>query len=157
MIRAFLFVLDTPKCKCAKAQGSRQTVSSELTPREFHPNWRSARAALIACGGLDTARTVTGREYHYALCGLWRNRGLPDIWSQYRFAHHLSSLFACRQVLAYCSARLCSSQSQRGSIWRMTIRLSRNNPVYATQRKTGWRISSSHPVANGKLWISPHN
>ena len=84
---AFLFVLDTPKCKCAKAQGSRQTVSSELTPREFHPNWRSARAALIACGGLDTARTVTGREYHYALCGLWRNRGLPDIWSQYRFAH----------------------------------------------------------------------
>ena len=103
------------------------------------------------------ARTMTGREYHYALCGLWRNRGLPDIWSQYRFAHHLSSLFACRQVLAYCSARLCSSQSQRGSIWRMTIRLSRNNPVYATQRKTGWRISSSHPVANGKLWISPHN
>ena len=124
---AFLFVLDTPKCKCAKAQGSRQTVSSELTPREFHPNWRSARAALIACGGLNTARTVTGREYHYALCGLWRNRGLPDIWSQYRFAHHLSSLFACRQVLAYCSARLCSSQSQRGSIWRMTIRLSTNH------------------------------
>lgn len=38
MIMAFLFVLDTPKCKYAKAQGSRQTVSSELTPREFHPN-----------------------------------------------------------------------------------------------------------------------
>ena len=51
---AFLFVLDTPKCKCAKAQGSRQTVSSELTPREFHPNWRSARAALIACDGFIT-------------------------------------------------------------------------------------------------------
>ena len=29
--------------------GSRQTVSSELTPREFHPNCRSDRAALIAC------------------------------------------------------------------------------------------------------------
>ena len=38
----------------------------------------------------------------------------------------------------------------------MTIRLSRNNPVFATQRKTGWRISSSHPVANGNLSISPH-
>ena len=148
---AFLFVLDTPKCKCAKAQGSRQTVSSELTPREFHPNWRSARAALIACGGLDTARTVTGREYHYALCGLWRNRGLPDIWSQYRFAHHLSSLFACRQVLAYCSARLCSSQSQRECIWRMGIRFSKNNPVFATQRKTGREVLSSHPVARGKV------
>ena len=38
MIMAFLFVLDTPKNKKKKAQGSRQTVSSELTPREFHPN-----------------------------------------------------------------------------------------------------------------------
>ena len=51
---AFLFVLDTPKCKCAKAQRSRQTVSSELTPREFHPNCRSDRAALIACDGFIT-------------------------------------------------------------------------------------------------------
>jgi len=34
--------------------GSRQTVSSELTPREFHPNCRSDRAALIACDGLIT-------------------------------------------------------------------------------------------------------
>lgn len=31
------------------AMGSRQMVSSELTPREFHPNCRSDRAALIAC------------------------------------------------------------------------------------------------------------
>ncbi len=66
------------------AMGSRQTVSSELTPREFHPNCRSDRAALIACGGLITARTVTGREYHYSLCGLWRNRELPDILSRQR-------------------------------------------------------------------------
>ena len=45
--------------------------------------------------------------------GYGETGGLPDIWSQYRLAHHLSSLFACRQVLAYCSARLCSSQSQQ--------------------------------------------
>ena len=122
------------------ATGSRQTVSSELTPREFHPNCRSDRAALIVCGGLVTARTVTGREYHYSLCGLWRNRELPDILSRYLTAHHLSSLFCYRQVMAYRCTRLCSSQSQRGSIWRMSIRLSKNNPVFATQRKTGERI-----------------
>lgn len=62
--------------------GSRQTVSSELTPQEFHLNCRSDRAALIACDGLDTVRTVTGREYHYSLCGSWRNRELPDILSR---------------------------------------------------------------------------
>ena len=33
--------------------------------------------------------------------------------------------------------KICSSQSQRESIWRMIIRLTRNNPVFATQRKTG--------------------
>ena len=77
------------------------------------------------------ARTVTGREYHCSLCGLWRNRELPDILSR-----HLS-LSAFRQVMAYRCTRLCSSQSQRGSIWRMIIRLTRNNSVFATQRKTG--------------------
>ena len=93
MIGASLFVLDTPKCNASLTQGSRQTVSSELTPREFHPNCRSDRAALIACDGLDTVRAVTGREYHYSLCGSWRNRELPDILSRYLTAHHLSSLF----------------------------------------------------------------
>ena len=122
------------------AMGSRQTVSSELTPREFHPNCLSDRAALVACDGLNTVRAVTGREYHYSLCGLWRNRELPDILSRYLTAHHLSSLFCYRQVMAYRCTRLCSAQSQRGSIWRMSIRLSKNNPVFATQRKTGERI-----------------
>lgn len=120
------------------AIGSRQTVSSELTPQEFHLNCRSDRAALIACDGLDTVRTVTGREYHYSLCGLWRNRELPDILSRQKLAHHLSSLAAIWQVMACRCTRLCSSQSQRGSIWRMNIRLSRSYPVFATQMKTGW-------------------
>ena len=80
--------------QCAyKTQGNRQTVSSELTPREFHPNCRSDRAALIACDGLNTVRTVTGREYHCSLCGSWRNWEPPDILSRYLTAHHLSSLF----------------------------------------------------------------
>ncbi len=66
-------------------------VSSELTPRELHPNCRSDRAAPIACGRLVTARTVAGREYHCPLCGSWRNRELPDISSRYFFAYCLSA------------------------------------------------------------------
>ena len=38
-------------------------------------------AALIACDGLDTVRTVTGREYHYSLCGSWRT-------AAHAYAHH---------------------------------------------------------------------
>ena len=48
-------------------KGSHQTVSSELTPRESHPNCRSDRAALIACGGLATARTFP-KEKMRGLC-----------------------------------------------------------------------------------------
>ena len=69
------------------------------------------------------ARTMTGREYHYSLCGLLRNRELPDILSRH------FSLSAFRQVVAYRCTRLCSSQSQRGNIWRMNIRLSRITPL----------------------------
>lgn len=70
------------------------------------------------------ARTMTGREYHYSLCGLLRNRELPDILSRH------FSLSAFRQVVAYRCTRLCSSQSQRESIWRMGIHLSRNAPRF---------------------------
>ena len=128
------------------ATGSRQTVSSELTPREFHPNCRSDRAALIACSGLVTARTVTGREYHCSLCGLWRNRELPDILSRH------FSLSAFWQVIAYRCTRLCFSQSQRGSVWRMGIRLSRNCPRFRhtkENRARGFVLSPCSP------WGSP--
>ena len=119
-----------------KTQGSRQTVSSELTPRELHPNCRSDRAALIACGGLITARAVTGREYHYHLCGLWRSRELPGILSRYfpLTTFHRYCFSAGRGVPL---TRLCSSQSQRECIWRMSILLSRSYPGFVTQKKTG--------------------
>ena len=42
------------------AMGSRQTVSSELTPREFHPNCRSDRAALIACNVVGADSAIVG-------------------------------------------------------------------------------------------------
>ena len=112
MIESIFYLSSTSrKCQCVKQKGSHQTVSSELTPRELHPNCRSDRAALIACSGLVTARTVTGREYHCPLCGSWRNRELPDIFSQY------FSLAAFRQVMAYRCTRLCSLQPQRECIW----------------------------------------
>ncbi len=42
------------------AKGNRQTVSSELTPREFHPNCRSDRAALIACNVVGADSAIVG-------------------------------------------------------------------------------------------------
>ena len=33
----------------------------------------------------------------------------------------------------------------------MGIRFSKSNPVFATQRKTGQEVLSSHPVARGKV------
>lgn len=48
--------------------GSHQTVSSELTPREFHPNCRSDRAALIACDAFN-ARTID-----------WTGVSLSSLW-----------------------------------------------------------------------------
>ena len=95
------------------------------------------------------ARTMTGREYHYSLCGLLRNRELPDILSRH------FSLSAFRQVVAYRCTRLCSSQSQRGSIWRMSIRLSRSNPVFATQRKTGQEFFVLSPCSPWEYSIFP--
>ena len=69
MIEASQFVLDTPKMQCViKTQGSHQTVSSELTPREFHPNCRSDRAALIACDAFN-ARTID-----------WTGVSLSSLW-----------------------------------------------------------------------------
>ena len=62
------------------AMGSRQMVSSELTPREFHPNCRSDRAALIACDGFFHARAVTDGSIIILFVGYGENRELPDIF-----------------------------------------------------------------------------
>ena len=37
----------------------------------------------------------------------------------------------------------------------MGIRFSKSNPVFATQRKTGREVLSSHPVARGNAQFSP--
>ena len=77
MIGAFQFVLDTPKCYGKSPNGQQRTdttgVSPQLTVCQSRPH---------CLRRFYHARTVTGREYHYPLCGLWRNRELPDILSR---------------------------------------------------------------------------
>ena len=156
MIGAPLFVLDTPKCNASLTQGSRQMVSSELTPREFHPNCRPDRAALIACDGLDTVRAVTGREYHCSLCGSWRNRELPDILSRYLTAHHLSSLFCLSAghgvPLHTLMLITITKRKYLANDYSVVKELS---PFSPHKGKQGKSFLSSHPVARGNIRFSP--
>ena len=120
-------------------------VSSELTPRELHPNCRSDRAAPIACGGLVTARTVAGREYHCPLCVSWRNRELPDIFSRYFFAYCLSAghgvpLHTLMLITATKRMYLVNGYS-----------VVKEPSRFRYKRKLGKRFLPSHPVADGKV------
>ena len=154
---AFLFVLDTPKCKCAKAQGSRQTVSSELTPREFDPNCRSDRAALIACDVFFTLGLWLDGSIIILFVGYGEIGSYPIFWvGKIGSPPFNRSLPVGRswRTAAHAYAHHNHKEKVFGE-WVFTCQ--GTPPVFATQRKTGWRISSSHPVANGKLWISPHN
>ena len=150
MIEAFQLVLDTPKCYGKSPNGQQRTdatgVPPQLTVCQSRPH---------CLRRFFHARTVTGREYHYPLCGLWRNRELPDILSRLVRLTTFQSLAAAWQVVAYRCTRLCSSQSQRGSIWRMSIRLSRSNPVFATQRKTGQEFFVLSPCSPWEYSIFP--
>ena len=162
------------------AMGSRQTVSSELTPREFHPNCRSDRAALIACNVVGADSAIVGLPQAARLLrsiapplpkkpfGFWGApirsdcdwTGVPlfSLWvmaksgaaryfeSVRRFTTFLS-LAAIRQVMAYRCTRSCSSQSQRGSVWRMGIRLSRNCPRFRHTKENRQRVFIPSPVS----------
>ena len=65
-------------------------------------------------GDLLGARTVTEREYHYALCGSQRNRELPGILSRW-------ISLAEKQVMAHRFVR----SPQRERIWQVDIQFSR--------------------------------
>ena len=135
--------------------GSRQTVSSGLTPREFHPNCRSDRAALIACDGFITLGLWLDGSIIILFVGYGEIGSCPIFWVGKDRLTTFQSLAACRQVLAYRCTRLCSSQSQRESIWRMGIRLSRSYPVFATQRKTGQEFFVLSPCSPWEYSIFP--
>ena len=81
------------------------------------------------------ARTVTGREYHYALCGSQRNRELPGILSRW-------ISLAEKQAMAHRSAR----SPQRERIWQVDIQFSR----FKRNRHGGFRDAKSKRTAPRK-------
>ena len=83
-------------------QGSRQTVSSELTPREFHPNWRSARAALIACDGFITLGLWLDGSIIILFVGYGEIGSCPIFWvGSYRSLPYGRSWRTSRHAYAY--------------------------------------------------------
>ena len=138
MIESIFYLSSTPrKCHCGKRKGSRQTVSSELTPREFHPNCRSDRAAQC-CKAFKTGVPL------FSLC----------VMAESGAARYFQSVFTARCLSAGHGVLLHTlmlSQSQRGSAWRMSIQLSKSRPDFYIRRKLGKRFLPSHPVADGRV------
>ena len=102
------------------------------------------------------ARTVTGREYHYPLCGLWRNRELPDIFSRYFIAHHLSSLIRLSAGLGVSLHTLMLITITKRKYLANGYSLVKERPPFSPHKgKQGKRFLSSHPVARGNIRFSP--
>ena len=137
------------------AMGSRQTVSSELTPREFHPNCRSDRAALIACDGFSRsgcdwtgvslsslwvmAKSGAARYFESVKIGSPPfNRSLPlgRSWrtAAHAYAHHNHKEKVFGEWVFIC----------QGAI-----------PFSPHKGKQGKSFLSSHPVARGNIRFSP--
>ena len=137
------------------AMGSRQMVSSELTPREFHPNCRSDRAALIACdvfsrSGRDWTGVSLSSLWVMAKSGAARyfesvkigsppfNRSLPlgRSWrtAAHAYAHHNHKEKVFGEWVFIC----------QGAI-----------PFSPHKGKQGKSFLSSHPVARGNIQFSP--
>ena len=142
MIESIFYLSSTPrKCHCDKRKGSRQTVSSELTPREFHPNCRSDRAAQC-CKAFKTGVPL------FSLC----------IMAESGAARYFQSVFT-----AFCLSAghgvplhtLMLSQSQRGSVWRMSIQFSKSRPVFVKKEKWGKGFFALHPIVLEKPYFSP--
>ena len=142
---AFLFVLDTPKCKCAKAQGSRQTVSSELTPREFHPNCRSDRAALIACDGFITLGLWLDGSIIVLFVGYGEIGSCPIFWvGSYRSLLYSRLWRTSRHAYAH-------HNHKEKVFGEWVFAFQRAIPFSPHKGKQGKRFLSSHPVARGKV------
>ena len=137
------------------AMGSRQMVSSELTPREFHPNCRSDRAALIPAtvfsrSGCDWTGVSLSSLWVMAKSGAARyfesvkigsppfNRSLPlgRSWrtAAHAYAHHNHKEKVFGEWVFIC----------QGAI-----------PFSPHKGKQGKSFLSSHPVARGNIQFSP--
>lgn len=121
------------------AMGSRQTVSSELTPREFHPS-----------DGLPEPPSLPATVLSRSDCD-WTGVPLFSLWVMAKseairyFQSVMNEITPFhRSLLLNRSWRTAAHayahhNHKGGSIWRMDIRLSRITPVFATQSKTGGR------------------
>ena len=152
---AFLFVLDTPKCKCAKAQGSRQTVSSELTPREFHPNCRSDRAALIACDGFISLGLWLDGSTIVLFVGYGEIGSCPIFW-----VGKIGSPPFCRSLPFGRSWRTAAHayahhNHKEQVLGEWVFGCQGTVPVFATQRKMGWRLFCLTPHSPWETSIFP--
>lgn len=133
--------------------GSRQTVSSELTPQEFHPNCRSDKAALIACDSLTTLglwRDGSAIILFVGYCeiencpifwvGIYRSLPFGRSWhtASHAYAHHNHKKEVFDKWLFGCQWATLSSPHKG---------------------KLGKSFLSSHPVARGKVrfWTLSQN
>ena len=135
--------------------GSRQTVSSELTPREFHPNCRSDRAALIACDGLSRSDCDwTG----VSLSSLWvmAKSGAARYFESIRLAHHLSIARCLSAGLGVPLHTLMLITITKRKYLANGYSLVKERPPFSPHKgKQGKRFLSSHPVARGNIRFSP--
>ena len=145
-MKAFLFVLDAQKCQCAKM---RREVAKRPAANWLHGCFSPSDGlpeppSLPATDWLPFELWLDGSTI-VLFVGYGAIGSHPIFWVGKKSLTTFHRFSACRQVLAYRCTRLCSSQSQRGSIWRMGIHFSRNIPILATQGK--WDESfASHPI-----------
>ena len=137
------------------AMGSRQTVSSELTPREFHPNCRSDRAALIACDGFITLGLRLDGSIIILFVGMAKS-GATRFFESVRLAHHLSIARCLSAGLGVPLHTLMLITITKRKYLANGYSLVKERPPFSPHKgKQGKWFLSSHPVARGNIRFSP--
>jgi len=73
-------------------------------------------------------------------------------------ARYFQSVFTARCLSAGHGVPLRTlmlSQSQRGSVWRMSIQLSKNRPLFVKKEKRGKGFFALYPIILEKPYFSP--
>ena len=133
------------------AMGSRQTVSSELTPREFHPSDGlpeppSLPATVLSRSDCDW----TG----VSLSSLWvmAKSGATRFFESVRLAHHLSIARCLSAGLGVPLHTLMLITITKRKYLANGYSLVKERPPFSPHKgKQGKRFLSSHPVARGKV------
>ena len=142
MIKGIFYLSPTPrKCWCVITQ-------REVTKRSA-ANWRHG-SSTPTVGLTEPPNTVkrSRREYHYSLCGSWRNRELPDISSRYL------PLSAFRQVMAYRCTRLCFHNHKEEVFNEWVFSCQRTVP-FSSKKKNGAKAFCLTPHSPWKTLFFP--